>query len=198
MVVSENRATPIHHPFLDGIFQGNKPSSYWVPPWLWKAPYWEFHHPNCQSRIFFRWLKHQADPENTSIWGFPARKMGLPQARWLVFVGDNPNLEMDDDWGYPYDETETPRKICFYDLLIWWLLKNWPGEKKSNHLKRAMKNHPISSWNHRPGWCDGCGAKIKSGEAVWSSKPTAFFRKDRLWLFGWSYVIFRYVWIDVC
>ena len=26
-----------------------------------------------------------------------------PQKRWMVFVRENPNLEMDGDWGYPYD-----------------------------------------------------------------------------------------------
>ena len=28
--------------------------------------------------------------------------MGVPNS-WMVYFMDNPNLEMDDDWGYPYD-----------------------------------------------------------------------------------------------
>ena len=28
--------------------------------------------------------------------------IGVPQKRWMVFVRENP-IEMDDDWGYPYD-----------------------------------------------------------------------------------------------
>ena len=30
-----------------------------------------------------------------------SRKWGIPKS-WMVFVRDNPNLEMDDDLGYPY------------------------------------------------------------------------------------------------
>ena len=41
--------------------------------------------------------------DGTSIWDFPARKMGVPQAGWMVdFHGKIPAFEMDDDWGYPY------------------------------------------------------------------------------------------------
>ena len=29
--------------------------------------------------------------------------MGIPQARWMVYFMENPNLEVDDDWGNPYD-----------------------------------------------------------------------------------------------
>ena len=28
--------------------------------------------------------------------------MGVAQVRWMVDVTENPNLEMDDDWGYPH------------------------------------------------------------------------------------------------
>ena len=33
--------------------------------------------------------------------------MGLPLDRWLVYFMENAT-KIDDDWGYPYDETETP------------------------------------------------------------------------------------------
>ena len=29
--------------------------------------------------------------------------MGIPQARWMVFVRENPNLKWDDEQGYPHD-----------------------------------------------------------------------------------------------
>ena len=32
--------------------------------------------------------------------------MGVPQVRWMVFKGTSQS-KMDDDWGYPHDETET-------------------------------------------------------------------------------------------
>ena len=34
-------------------------------------------------------------------WGFPARNMGVPQARWMVFVRENPNLTWMMTWGTP-------------------------------------------------------------------------------------------------
>ena len=54
------------------------------------------------------------DPETESSWNIlgpwamgPPRyggfqlAMGVPPARWMVFVRENPT-KMDDDWGYPY------------------------------------------------------------------------------------------------
>ena len=42
------------------------------------------------------------------IWCFPLSS-GYPPVRWMVFVnGKIPSFEMDENWGQPYDETETP------------------------------------------------------------------------------------------
>ena len=38
------------------------------------------------------------------IWGFPARHGATP--KMLVYFMENPT-KADDNWGYPYDETET-------------------------------------------------------------------------------------------
>ena len=36
--------------------------------------------------------------------------MGVSQARWMVYLMENPQPKM-DDWGYPHDELETPKKL---------------------------------------------------------------------------------------
>ena len=43
-------------------------------------------------------------------WGYPHS--------WMVFVRANPIYPMDDDWGYPYDETETFIIIYNYHILV--------------------------------------------------------------------------------
>lgn len=54
-----------------------------------------------------------------------------------------------------------------------------------------LNHHVITQPPHRaasvrPGWCDGCGAKIKSGEAVWSLRGA-----------GWSLDVFIDIFRDV-
>ena len=49
--------------------------------------------------------------------GGSSSSWGIFQARWLVYFMENPkipNKNMDDDWGYPYDETETTHMDDFH------------------------------------------------------------------------------------
>ena len=42
------------------------------------------------------------------IMGVSIGMWGPPKlAGWVFVNGKSPSFEMDDDWGYPYDETET-------------------------------------------------------------------------------------------
>ena len=39
--------------------------------------------------------------------GFPYGRGYPKRARWMAYFHGKTQLEMDDDWGYRYDETET-------------------------------------------------------------------------------------------
>ena len=107
MVVSANRGTPSHHPFLDGIFPTKNHPFRGTPMTSGKAPYhcysWERlgdeSWPGNGSSVY-----HHGYTMGRSCNWYPGgfvNMRGNPNG-WMVFVRENPYLEMDDDWGYPH------------------------------------------------------------------------------------------------
>ena len=70
-----------------------------VPWWPWSKFPAAF--PGCQDSKTIPVMVDFPFQTSFSRWGVP--KMRDPQKRWMVFVRENPYLEMDGDWGYPYD-----------------------------------------------------------------------------------------------
>ena len=74
--------------------------------------------------------------------------MEIPKNGWLM-SWKIPSFEMDDDWGYPYDETETSTcKHGDFPLLVGFT-EGCLGDdrKKMPHLKPALKKYERIIYN---------------------------------------------------
>eukprot|EP00434_Breviolum_minutum_P008250 symbB.v1.2.007279.t1/scaffold438.1/size205425/7 len=54
----------------------------------------------------------------------------------------------------------------------WW---SSGGPAPKVYIKRCPQGHELQPWAAKPGWCDGCGAKIKSGEAVMDCRECNYY-----------------------
>lgn len=54
----------------------------------------------------------------------------------------------------------------------WW---SSSGPAPKVYIKRCPQGHELQPWAAKPGWCDGCGAKIKSGEAVMDCRECNYY-----------------------
>lgn len=54
----------------------------------------------------------------------------------------------------------------------WW---SSSGPAPQVYIKRCPQGHQLQPWAAKPGWCDGCGAKIKSGEAVMDCRECNYY-----------------------
>ena len=63
------------------------------------------------------WMQIDVQDQRSEIFNFLGfHKWGYPHS-WMVFVRENP-MKMDENWGYPYDETETSNDVQFFCSIV--------------------------------------------------------------------------------
>ena len=114
-------------------------------------------------------------------WGFPARKMGVPLCRWMVYM-ENPNLKM-DDWGYRYDSGNLHMEIR-WRLPQTWTCRRWILIFATEKNPQGLGN--LLYFEIRQGlWFNGPDRQGSGALAVHS--PTGAGRKTCGWGVGdWS------------
>ena len=134
--------------------------------------YWGYF---ISNRCLFRWCSAeppQLSPVKSPQMEVSSSSWGIPN--WLVFVRENPYLEMDDDWGYPHDSgnphlgmvdlqswlTSTYfhqllKKKSWYFMILGWFT-SWNKQKKNTWMITGfapwlvLDTSKVISWVYLP------------------------------------------------
>mmetsp|Transcript_83958 Transcript_83958/g.148485 ORF Transcript_83958/g.148485 Transcript_83958/m.148485 type:complete len:555 (-) Transcript_83958:94-1758(-) len=67
-----------------------------------------------------------------------------------------------------------PASSSFWGSTSWSTEVEKPQENKAEP-KKCPAGHTLVLWNAKPGWCDGCGSKIKSGQPVMDCRTCNYY-----------------------
>lgn len=51
----------------------------------------------------------------------------------------------------------------------------WGGSEEKAEKRKCPAGHELALWDAKPGWCDGCGSKIKSGQPVMDCRKCNYY-----------------------